>query len=344
MNAEPSLTTRRLGSAGPLVSTMGLGCMGMSAFYGAPDASQAQATLRRAVELGVNFFDTASVYGDGHNERLLGKSLAPVRESVVLATKFGMTRVDAGTFTMDGRPETARASCDDSLRRLGTDVIDVFYAHRVDPRVPIEETVGAMSELVDEGKVRHLGLCEASSRSLERAHAVHPIAALQSEWSLWTRDIEGDTLATARRLGIGIVPYCPLGRGFLTGTVTDSSQFETGDLRLTSPRFAAENLARNMTLVHGLEAVAAEKECTTAQLALAWVLAQGEDVIPIPGTKRIPYLEQNVAATRVELTRDDLEILEHLAPPGVAAGARYGPAMSFGDSPDPTTHHRKEES
>jgi aryl-alcohol dehydrogenase-like predicted oxidoreductase len=318
--------------------------MGMSSFYGRPDDEQSKATLLRALDLGVTFFDTSSIYGDGHNEELLGRALGPERDAITLATKFGLTRRDDGSFAMNGRPEHARTSCDLSLRRLGVDAIDIYYAHRVDPDVPIEETVGAMAELVDAGKVRHLGLCEASPRSLERASAVHPIAVLQSEWSLWTRDIEGGILQTARRLGIGLVPYCPLGRGFLTGTITGTESLSDDDFRLTSPRFAPENLGRNLGLVSEIARMAADKGCTAAQLSLAWVLSRGSDVVPIPGTKRSAYLEQNVAATSIALTEDDLRRLDGIAPPGVAAGGRYGQPMSFGDSPEPPATYPSRES
>lgn len=334
MSTAQDLELRQLGRHGPVVASIGLGCMGMSSFYGTPDDSQSTRTLRRAVDLGVTLFDTSSIYGNGHNEALIGGVLAPVRDNITLATKFGLTRRTDGSFAMNGRPENVRASCDESLKRLGFDVIDIYYAHRVDPAVPIEETVGAMAELVESGKVRYLGLCEATPRSLERASEVHPIAVLQSEWSLWTRDIEGEVLETARRLGIGIVPYCPLGRGFLTGTITDSAALADDDFRRTSPRFAPQNLDRNLALVEELSRVAEEKGCSTAQLSLAWVLAQGNDVVPIPGTKRTTYLEQNVAAAAVVLTEEDLTRLDHIAPPGAAVGGRYGQPMSFGDSPE----------
>jgi aryl-alcohol dehydrogenase-like predicted oxidoreductase len=336
MATGQDLGQRRLGTNGPVVSPVGLGCMGMSSFYGAPDDTQSRATLRRALDLGVTLFDTSSIYGNGHNEELIGSVLTPFRDTITLSTKFGLTRRDDGSFVMDGRPEKVRSSCDESLRRLGFDVIDIYYAHRVDPTIPIEETVGAMAELVQAGKVRHLGLCEASPRSLERASAVHPIAVLQSEWSLWTRDIEGEVLETARRLGIGLVPYCPLGRGFLTGTIKSTDTLDPDDFRLTSPRFATANLARNLALVEEIAGMAADKHCSTAQLSLAWVLAQGDDVVPIPGTKRTTYLEQNTAAVAVLLTPDDLSRLDRIAPPGVAAGGRYGQRMAFGDSPEPS--------
>ncbi|NHC14568.1 aldo/keto reductase [Motilibacter deserti] len=327
--------TRVLGSAGLRVSALGLGCMGMSQSYGAADEAESLATLARALELGVTFFDTADVYGDGHNEELVGRFLQGRRDEVVLATKFSLSR-DDGSMKVNGRPEYVRASCDASLRRLGVEVIDLYYQHRVDPAVPIEETVGAMAELVQAGKVRYLGLSEASSSSLERAAAVHPISALQSEWSLWTRDLEDDVLATARRLGIGIVPFSPLGRGFLTGAIKTPADFGPDDFRANHPRFQGENFDRNLRLVDEVRALAAEKGCTAGQLALAWVLAQGEDVVPIPGTKRRAYLEENAGAVAVQLTADDLRRLGEIAPPGAAAGGRYPQAdYAYGDSPLP---------
>jgi aryl-alcohol dehydrogenase-like predicted oxidoreductase len=306
--------------------------MGMSQSYGAADEGESVATIHRALELGVTFLDTADVYGDGHNEELVGKALAGRRDEVVLATKFSISRRD-GRMHVDGRPENVRACCDASLRRLGTDRIDLYYQHRVDGRVPIEDTVGAMAELVEAGKVRHLGLSEASVRSLERAAAVHPITALQSEWSLWTRDLEDEVVAAARRLGIGIVPYSPLGRGFLTGAITSPDDFDADDFRRNSPRFQGENFTRNLDLVEEVRRLATEKGCTPGQLALAWVLARGDDVVPIPGTKRRPYLEDNAGAVDVELSADDLARLDALGEP---AGGRYPQAdYSYGDSPEP---------
>ena len=321
--------TRRLGSLE--VSDQGLGCMGMSEFYGEADETESIATIHRALDLGVNFLDTADMYGVGRNEELVGRAIRDRRDQVVVATKFAL-----GTERrIDGRPEYVRSACDASLRRLGVDHIDLYYQHRVDPEVPIEDTVGAMAELVQAGKVRYLGLSEASARSLERAVAVHPIAALQSEWSLWTRDLEDEVLATARRLGIGIVPFSPLGRGFLTGAITTPDDFGEDDFRKHNPRFQGENFTRNLHLVDEVRRLAAEKGHTAGQLALAWVLAQGDDVVPIPGTKHRAYLEENVAANAVSLTEDDLARLAAIAPVGVAAGARYPvPNYAYGDSLD----------
>jgi aryl-alcohol dehydrogenase-like predicted oxidoreductase len=316
----------------------GLGCMGMSQSYGTADPRQARQTIDRAIELGVTFLDTADVYGSGHNERFVGEALAGRRDQVVLATKFSLRR-DAtnGNMSITGRPEYVRAAIDASLQRLSTDVIDLWYQHRVDPQVPIEETVGAMAEAVRAGKVRHLGLSEASSASLERAMAVHPITALQSEWSLWTRDLEDDVLGTARRLGIGIVAFSPLGRGFLTGAISSPDDFEADDFRRNNPRFQGENFTKNLELVAEVRRLAADKGATAGQLALAWVMARGDDVVPIPGTKRPAYLEENVAATDVELTSGDLRRLDDLAPSDVASGGRYPYAYSYGDSPPAAT-------
>jgi aryl-alcohol dehydrogenase-like predicted oxidoreductase len=311
--------------------------MGMSQSYGKADPVESRATIDRALELGVTFLDTANVYGDGHNETFVGKALAGRRDQVVLATKFTLAR-DDGTMQIDGRPENVRRCIDASLARLGTDYVDLYYQHRVDPKVAIEDTVGAMAELVEAGKVRYLGLSEASSKTLERAAAVHPIAALQSEWSLWTRDLEVEVLATARRLGVGLVPFSPLGRGFLTGAITSPDDFDDDDFRKGNPRFQGENFAKNLELVDAVRAVAADKGCTAGQLALAWVMAQGDDVVPIPGTKRPSYLEENVAACEVSLTEDDLSRLDAVAPQGVAAGGRYpgtgALVTSYGDSPE----------
>jgi aryl-alcohol dehydrogenase-like predicted oxidoreductase len=327
-----TIPTRTLGQSDLEVSMQGLGCMGMSQSYGAADPVESRATIDRALELGVTFFDTANVYGDGHNETFLGEALGRRRDQVVLATKFTLAR-DDGSMQIDGRPANVHASIDASLARLGTDHVDLYYQHRVDPKVPIEETVGAMAELVTAGKVRYLGLSEASSHSLERAAAVHPIAALQSEWSMWTRDIEVDVLSTARRLGIGLVPFSPLGRGFLTGAITSPADFGDDDFRKDHPRFIGENFAKNLELVDAVRRLAAAKGCTAGQLALAWVMAQGDDVVPIPGTKRPSYLEENVAACDVSLTDDDLRQLDELVPLGVATGGRYPGQYSYGDSP-----------
>jgi aryl-alcohol dehydrogenase-like predicted oxidoreductase len=334
MTSLPPVGTRTLGRDGLVVSTIGLGCMGMSQSYGAADREESLATVRRALDLGVTFLDTADVYGSGHNEELVGEAIAGRRDEVQLATKFSLTHEDGGV-RIDGRPENVRARAEASLRRLGVDVIDLYYQHRVDPNVPIEDTVGAMAELVAEGKVRHLGLSEASADSLRRAAAVHPITALQSEWSLWTRDLEEGVLPVARELGIGIVPFSPLGRGFLTGAITSPADFGEDDFRRNHPRFTGEAFAANLRLVDAVRTLAEEKGVTPGQLALAWVLAQGEDVVPIPGTKRRSYLEENVGAVAVELTPEDLARLAAIAPPGVAVGGRYeNSAYAYGDSPE----------
>jgi aryl-alcohol dehydrogenase-like predicted oxidoreductase len=326
--------TRTLGRDGLVVSALGLGCMGMSQMYGAADRDESIATVHRALDLGVTFLDTSDVYGDGHNEELVGEAIAGRRDEVRLATKFSLSRRDGG-MVVDGRPENVRARAEDSLRRLRVDVIDLYYQHRVDPRVPIEDTVGAMAELVQQGKVRYLGLSEASAASVRRAVAVHPVAALQSEWSLWTRDLESEVLGVAREHGIGIVPFSPLGRGFLTGTIRSPEDFGEDDWRRNHPRFTGEAFAANLRLVDAVRAMAGEKGCTPGQLALAWVLAQGDDVVPIPGTKRRSYLEENVAAAAVELSDDDLAQLSRIAPPGIAQGGRYVDASyTYGDSPE----------
>jgi aryl-alcohol dehydrogenase-like predicted oxidoreductase len=320
------MQTRRLGSRGLEVSAEGLGCMGMSEFYGATDDQEAIATIHRALELGVTFLDTADVYGPFKNERLLGRALAGRRDQVVLATKFGNVRGDDGSWKgIDGRPEYVRQACEASLERLGVGHIDLYYQHRVDDSVPIEETVGAMAELVREGKVRYLGLSEAAPATIRRAHAVHPITALQTEYSLWSRDPEQEILATVRELGIGFVAYSPLGRGFLAGRFRSREDLagDDRDFRRGHPRFTDENLARNLGIVERLEAIADAKGVTLAQLALAWVLHQGDDVVPIAGTKRRRYLEENIAAADVELTADDLLRLDEAAPRGGTAGERY---------------------
>ena len=328
-----TLDTRTLGSASPLtVSTMGLGCMGMSEFYGTGDEQQGIDTIRRALELGVTFLDTADMYGPFTNERLVGKAVAGRRDEVQLATKFGNERAEDGSrLGINGRPEYVRSACDASLQRLGTDHIDLYYQHRVDKSVPIEETVGAMSELVDAGKVRHLGLSEASVRTIRRAHAVHPITALQTEYSLFTRDLEDEILPVLRELGIGLVPYSPLGRGLLTGAITATDDLEADDSRRSPyfPRFSGDALDANLALVARIREIADAKGATPGQLALAWVLAQGDDVVPIPGTKRVAYLEENVAAAAVRLTEDDLSALEQVVPRDSVAGDRYGDMSSI---------------
>jgi aryl-alcohol dehydrogenase-like predicted oxidoreductase len=318
---------RRLGTHGLEVSTLGLGCMGMSEFYGTADESEAIATIHRALELGIDFLDTADMYGRGANEKLVGKAIGDRRDRVVLATKFGNVRNDDGSREVRGDAEYVREACDASLRRLGLDHVDLYYQHRVDFRVPIEETVGAMAELVEAGKVRYLGLSEASPETLRRAHAVHPISALQSEYSLWTRDPEDGPLLTCRELGIGFVAYSPIGRGFLTGQLRSVEDLEDDDFRRNNPRFQGENFARNLELVEGVWEIADEKGRTPGQIALAWVLSRGEDVVPIPGTKRVRYLEENAESVDVELTEEELERIEEAFPKGAAAGERY-PDMS----------------
>ncbi|NNN17535.1 MAG: aldo/keto reductase [Thermoplasmata archaeon] len=317
---------RRLGRMGPLVSALGLGCMGMSASYGTRNDAESVATLHRALDLGINFLDTADAYGPYINEALIGPEIQDRRKEIVLATKFGLVQGPAAQERrVDGRPAHVRAACEASLRRLGVETIDLYYLHRLDPCVPIEETVGAMAELVDEGKVRFLGLSEVGPQTLRRAHAVHPITAVQSEYSLWTRDPEQGMLATCRELGIGFVPFSPLGRGFLTGRLVALDQLPPDDFRRGIPRFQGENFSRNQEIALRLGAIAAEKSCTTAQLALAWVLAQGEDLVPIPGTKHRAYLEENVAALDLVLSRDDRERIGAAVSPISVVGDRYSP-------------------
>ncbi len=322
------METRKLGNQGLEVSEIGLGCMGMSEFYGTPDEDESIATIHRSIELGVTFIDTADMYGPFTNEKLVGKAISDRRDQVTLATKFGNERSEDGTrLGVNGRPDYVRKSCNESLQRLGVDHIDLYYQHRVDTDTPVEETWGAMQELVEAGKVRYLGISEAAPETIRKAHSVHPITALQTEYSLWSRDVEDEILPTVRELGIGFVAYSPLGRGFLTGQIQNFEDLPEGDYRRSSPRFEGENFDKNLELVEKVREIAEEKGVAPGQLAISWLLHQGEDIVPIPGTKRRKYLEENAGATEIELTSEELSRIDEAAPKGVAAGERY-PDMS----------------
>ncbi len=315
---------RKLGNQGPTVSAMGLGCMGMSEFYGSTNEEQSIRTIHQALDWGINFLDTADMYGVGHNEELVGRAIKDRRDKVVLATKFGNVRGSDGSFKgVNGKPSYVKAACDASLKRLGVNIIDLYYQHRVDPDTPIEETVGAMADLVKQGKVRFIGLSEAAPQTIRRAYSVYPISALQTEYSLWTRDVEVEILATCRELGIGFVPYSPLGRGFLTGRIKSVEDLEEGDYRRNSPRFQGDNLEHNLDIIRRLEEIASVKQCSLAQLSLAWLLARGEDIVPIVGTRHREYLEDNLKALQVKLSKEDMAQIDQAAPLGAAKGLRY---------------------
>lgn len=315
---------RILGKSNLEVGAIGLGCMGMSDFYGSRDETDSIKTIHKALDLGVTLLDTADIYGLGQNEELIGKAITGRRSEVILATKFGSVRNEKGAFLgVNGHSEYVKRACEASLKRLGIDVIDLYYQHRVDTNVPIEETIGALKDLVNEGKVRYIGMSEASAETIKRAHAVHPITAVETEYSIWSRDVEDEILLTCRELGIGFVPYSPLGRGFLTGKIRKFDDFEQDDLRRTMPRFQGDNFNKNLVLVDYIKELAEQKECKPSQIALAWLLSRGEDIIPIPGTKHIPYLIENIGAVDIELTSEDLNRIDEIAPKGVAVGERY---------------------